>query len=104
MTDKTLTWRDVPDFLGVPGWGLSAGYVVTKEPGDAPEVVVHALEINTGHQILKLSPLDFPNITDLESVISDEIDGEDFEAAYDLAHPEREGLGLFVDAMTKGLT
>jgi hypothetical protein len=104
MTTPKLTWRDVPDFLGVPGWGLSVGYTVTREPGDAPEVTVREAEINTGHCVIKLCPRDFPNITDLEAILSDEIDGEDFEAAYDLSHPEREGLGLFVDAMTKGLT
>jgi hypothetical protein len=103
MTTPKLTWRDVPDFLGVPGWGLSAGYTVEREPGDAPYVTVHALEINTGHSLWKASPLDFPNITDIEAILSEEIDGEDFSASYELAHPERE-LSLFVDAMTKGLT
>ena len=71
-----LTWRVVDDILGVPGWTLSVGYTVSIEPGDAPDVWIHAAEINTGPRVIALARTDLPNVTALEAIVSEQIEDE----------------------------
>lgn len=107
MTTPTLTWRDIDDVLGIPGWGLRVGFTVEREPGDAPTVWIHEAEINTGHRVIDLCARDLPNVAEIESRISEDLDVEDSQASFELAHPERRddypGLGMFVDSLTRSL-
>ena len=84
-----LEWTDVDDVLGVPGWGLRVGYTYYTEPGDAPVVTIHRIEINTGQRVLEMQINEFPNLSDLESVVSEMVETDQHEAAYELSHPER---------------
>jgi hypothetical protein len=126
MTTPTLTWRDIDDVLGIPGWGLSVGYTVDspREAGEPPSVWIHAATINTGHRVIDLTTRDLPNITQLEYAIAEDIEVDDAQAAFELSHPDRrddgdysfdraeqnrhereqdDGLPTFVDAMTRGM-
>jgi len=83
---RTLTWRQVDDVLGVPGWSLTVGFTSTREPGDAPDVWIHCAEINTGHSLIPLFRADLPNVTALEAIVAEAIEGEDRQSALELSH------------------
>ena len=89
MTDKNLTWREVPDVTGIQGWSLHVGFTVTKEPGDAPAVTIWAAQLETGAETFYLSRRSLPNVAELEAIVSEEIEGEDHQAALELSHPDR---------------
>jgi hypothetical protein len=124
MSAPALTWRDIDDVLGIPGWGLRVGFTVEREPGDAPSVSIHEAEINTGHRVIDLCSRDLPNVVQLEQMISEALDVEDSQASFELSHPDRrddgdysfdranekrhereqdDALPTFVDAMTRGM-
>jgi len=86
-----LTWRVVDDILGVPGWTLSVGYTVDIEPGDAPDVWIHAGEINTGLRVIALGRTDLPNVTALESIVSEQIEDEMLSEAPEPRDPRDDG-------------
>ena len=86
-----LTWRVVDDILGVPGWTLSVGYTYDVEPGDAPDVWIHAAEINTGLRVIPLAVGDLPNTPALESIVSEQIEDELLRAAPEPRDPRDDG-------------
>ena len=98
MTDKNLTWREVPDITGIPGWSRHVGFTVTKEPGDAPAVTIWAARLETGNQTFQLNRQSLPNVVELEAIVSEEIEGEDHQAALELSQPDR-GYDAFGSTM-----
>ena len=86
-----LTWRVVDDILGVPGWTLSVGYTYDVEPGDAPDVWIHAAEINTGLRVIPLAVGDLPNTPALEAIVAEQIEDELLRAAPEPRDPRDDG-------------
>jgi hypothetical protein len=83
-----LQWREIDDVLGVPGWALHVGYTYTQEIGDAPDVWIHAGQIETGHQTIHLARADLPNVHQLEAVIAEQVEDENRQAALELSQPD----------------
>lgn len=91
MTAPDLTWRVVDDILGVPGWELRVGYTYTIEPGDAPEVWIHAAEITTPSRVIDLTVADLSNVAQLESIVSEQIEDELLRDAPEPRDPRDDG-------------
>ena len=81
--DDGLRWEDIDD-LGVPGWCIQCGFTVDREPGDAPSVWIHKLELNTGQRSIPLA-LNEVDVNAFEAELSERIEIEDRMAAEHLA-------------------
>ena len=82
-TDDGLRWEDIDD-LGVPGWCIQCGFTVDREPGDAPSVWIHKLELNTGQRSIPLA-LNEVDVNAFEAELSERVEIEDRMAAEHLA-------------------
>jgi len=83
QVDDGLRWEDIDD-LGVPGWVIQCGFTVDREPGDAPSVWIHKLELNTGQRSIPLA-LNEVDVNAFEAELSERIEVEDRMAAEHLA-------------------
>ena len=91
MAAPDLLWRVVYDILGVPGWELRVGYTYDVEPGDAPDVWIHGAEINTGLRVIPLAAGDLPNVSQLESIVAEQVEDELRRAAPEPRDPRDDG-------------